>query len=915
VTKASPGRIIEDFNLIVERNDLDSIGLRRESGQLYAATSNHAKLWEPMTGEYSKESQLRVPIWAGEKKWGQLELKFPAASGGLIGDVLDHPLVQLVIFTGGLCFVIFYFYLGRVLRHLDPSQAIPERVRAALDTMAEGLMILDRKEQIVLANKAFAEILNREPAQLMGVKASELPWVDMQAAEINPKDRPWVQALATGQILRDTMLKLRTLGKEYLTFKINCSPVLGDGNRYAGVLVSLDDVTLLEKKEVELRKSKEKAEAANVTKSAFLANMSHEIRTPMNAILGFTDLLKRGYVKNEAESLKYLNTIHSSGKGLLDLINDILDLSKVESGRLEVEKLSVPPYRIVHEVVQMLGNSAREKGIDLHLTAANALPETIATDPARLRQMAFNLVGNAIKFTDTGGVKVSCRYVDNGQRPQLEIAVTDTGIGMDHDTLETIFDPFVQADASVTRRFGGTGLGLSISRKFARALGGDITVESMPGKGSTFCIALPTGDLDGVAFLLPEEMERLLEIVESRKESRYRFAEADVLVVDDGKENRELVKIILEDAGVRVQEAENGREGLQKVAEGDFDIILMDVRMPVMDGFMAARAMRDQGVDVPIIALTAHAMKGFEQECLAKGYTGYLTKPIDIDAFMHLMAKYLDGKRDEREDTAQLPVDSSWLKTASQEEMAPDRESKHQPAVVKPVISRLAAHAKLKVVIEKFVEKLEGEIEIMRAACSQDNLEKLADLAHWLKGSAGTVGYDDFTEPAKELEAAANSGDKAQAKAWLSKIVDLQGAIVRPENTQTANDPAPRTSSETPQASTTPVLANSPGLALSQQPVISRLADHPRLKRAVNMFVDKLDGEVIKMEAAYTHQKLDDLANLAHWLKGAAGTVGYDAFTEPAEKLEKFAKEGDAVQAAATLQKIRGMAKAIVPPA
>jgi PAS domain-containing protein len=400
VKTAKSQRLKDDFNLLVERNEnLLSLALRHESEGVLISTGDHVDQWEDMTGEYSKDSQVRVPIWAGERKWGQLELRFKPLKSGKFWDLLRMPMIQMILFMGLAGFVLYYYYLGKVLRQLDPSQAIPGRVRAALDTMAEGLLILDRKEQIVLANEAFSTMTDKSADGLLGYRAGELPWMNKAGKKIEKSKRPWVQSLRQGKVQKDSIIRLQLPDDEYRTFKTNCSPVIGDGGKYAGVLVSFDDITALEKKEVELLNSKMEAEEANKAKSSFLANMSHEIRTPMNAILGFTEILKRGYVKNEKESLRYLNTIHSSGKNLLELINDILDLSKVESGRLEVEKRKVKPYDIIREVLQMLGVKANEKGIALAFRAEGELPKEIETDPVRLRQIAFNLIGNSLKFT------------------------------------------------------------------------------------------------------------------------------------------------------------------------------------------------------------------------------------------------------------------------------------------------------------------------------------------------------------------------------------------------------------------------------------------------------------------------------------------------------------------------------------
>jgi len=768
VVKADIRRLKEDLNLIVERNDdLLSIALHRENGRYLVATNSHETQWQSMAGKYSKDNQLRVPILAEDEKWGQLELRFKSINDGFAGISKDSLLI-ITLFMGISCFIVFYFYLGKVLRHLDPSQAIPGRVRAALDTMAEGLLVIDRKEQIVLANKAFSDILGKSPDDLLGTKTSELPWQDKEGNKISKDNRPWMQALKSGKVQTDTTLQIQLTEQHKLSFKVNCSPVLGAEGKYAGVLVSFNDVTRLEEQEVELRKSKAMAEEANKAKSAFLANMSHEIRTPMNAILGFTDILKRGYVKNEGESLKYLNTIHSSGKSLLELINDILDLSKVESGHIEFEKTKVQPHYIIQDVIQMLGVKAQERGIDLDLKARTPFPEIIETDPSRFRQIIFNLIGNAIKFTEKGGVTVTCRFEDTPSDPKLFVDITDTGIGITPEAQKNIFDAFVQADSATTRKFGGTGLGLSISSKFAQAMGGDITVTSEEGKGSTFTLVLATGNLDSVQLIQPEKISMRIDEAVASDGKRWQFSKGHVLVVDDSTANRELVKLLLEDAGITIAEASNGQICVDMVAANTYDLILMDIQMPVMDGFTATKMLRDKGVKIPIIALTANAMKGFDQQCIDKGYSGYIAKPINIDEFMVTIAGHFNGKL-VKDDTSPSIVS-----------IHPEPTSPPSSEIQAPVISRLASHPKLKHAVMKFVDKLSGEIEKMEIAFEKQDNQSLASLAHWLKGSGGTVGYDEFTKPALELEKCAKSGQLDNAPQFLEKIKNIASAVVPP---------------------------------------------------------------------------------------------------------------------------------------
>ncbi|MDB5901392.1 MAG: arcB 7, partial [Betaproteobacteria bacterium] len=536
-----------------------------------------------------------------------------------------------------------------------------------------------------------------------------------------------------------------------------------------GVLISLDDVTLLEENKAELGKAKQVAEAANQAKSDFLANMSHDIRTPMNAILGFTELLKRGYGKNEAQARKYLDTIHSSGKHLLELINDILDLSKVESGNLEVEKLECAPYALVREVVTVLDVRAREKGIRLYLRTEGPIPETIRSDPTYLRRIVTNLVGNAIKFTESGGVTVVLRLA-SGAAPAMAVDVIDSGIGIAADKLETMFDPFVQADSSVTRRFGGTGLGLTISRRFARALGGDIVVASELGKGSTFTMTVETGPLDTVRMLDAPELASQHPVHAADDDTRWSFPPARVLVVDDGAENRELLRLVLGDAGLVIREAENGQVAVERARVERFDVVLMDMQMPVMDGFTATRQLRAEGAAMPILALTANAMKGAEKEVMAAGCSGFVTKPLDIDRLMQTLAVLLGGTRTERGDTQSAAP--SALAAAAGPALAPSDE---------PVRSALAHNPRLRPTIRRFAARLDEQMLAFEAAAQARDYTALAALAHWLNGAAGTVGYNDFTEPATRLEQAAHA---CAAIELDHSMVELRSLVARLESPQ-----------------------------------------------------------------------------------------------------------------------------------
>lgn len=403
------------------------------------------------------------------------------------------------------------------------------------------------------------------------------------------------------------------------------------------------DITERKRVEEELYNAKGAAEAANWAKSSFLANMSHEIRTPMTTILGFADLLMTDHLSRQ-EQAEFINTIRKNGKVLLDLINDILDLSRIEAGKLEVEKTRTSLTQLVADVLSVARLKADQKGLVLKVERLGLIPNMIETDPIRLRQILVNLVGNAVKFTEQGEVKLSISSSrDNDRNLKMQFTVSDTGIGIAPKKIEEIFKPFTQADPSTGRRYGGTGLGLAISIKLAKALGGNITVQSELGKGSTFILTIDSG--------LSEHdlaLDSSLKIVESGRipKAEKIAVRGRILLAEDDHDIQKLISLILKHSHIEYEIAENGRIAceLAKKSQDEgrpFYLILMDIQMPEMNGYEAVKCLRNRGWNGLIIALTAHALTGDKEKCLEAGFNDYLKKPITVSVFEETLRHYL----------------------------------------------------------------------------------------------------------------------------------------------------------------------------------------------------------------------------------------------------------------------------------
>ena len=508
----------------------------------------------------------------------------------------------------------------------------------------------------------------------------------------------------------------------------------------------------------------EKANRANAAKNEILANISHEMRTPLNGILGLVDLFARDTLTEDQRHR--ISVIRDCGRDLLSLVNDILDSSQIEAGKLSVRMGDCSLAQMLNFTESMMRIAAATKGIEFEINEREGLPATIRTDKKRVQQCLLNLAGNAIKFTSQGHVHIIVSLDEIAGKPAIRFDVEDTGIGIPADRQQAIFEPFTQADGDTTGKFGGTGLGLTITRQLVELVHGELMLTSEVGKGSVFSMVIPAG--------LDVSQQPLLDRHHLPSEPEQAFAASDtvtfsgnVLVAEDVETNQIVIQSMLDQLGLEVTLVQDGKQVVQQVREDSFDLILMDINMPGLDGLAATRLLRKENVGVPIIALTAFALEGDEQRCLEAGCDGHLCKPIERSKMFELVSKYLPARSDVTADAApsidaKIPEPDPVGDNTSSSVM--EQESDARVINWQSLIDRLRDEELIRDVLPVYLKDNEEHFRELTEALQSQDLASVASRAHAIGGAGRNLGALALTDIAHLMEIAGRKNEIEETK-------------------------------------------------------------------------------------------------------------------------------------------------------
>jgi len=641
--------------------------------------------------------------------------------------------------------------IGKRLEAERKLRESEERFREVFEHAPFGLCLTGLDGRITQVNAALCRMLGFSKEEMLGTAWAQRTHPDDLDSFLRSMEQWWKDPSGCMEVEQRYIQR----DGNVLWGRVRISLVRDRGGDPLLRVVHVEDITERKRAQDELIYAREGAEAANRAKSCFLANMSHEIRTPMNGVLGMLQLLAE--TKLTAEQLEYANVAQESGRVLLALIDDILDLSKIEARKISLERLTFNLRHTVEEVVQLLRVQANAKGIEFHSRLAEEIPVFLRGDAHRLRQVLTNLCANAIKFTERGEVTLEAALESRGNdSATVRFAITDTGIGIPPDRVASLFLPFVQADASTTRKYGGTGLGLAICRQLAELMGGTIGVNSREGQGSTFWFTAtfeltPRGEQ-------PTGSERIEVSSGARRETIHSRPRARILVAEDNATNRKVAMAQLRKLGYKAGAVTNGAEAIQAVKHGHYDLVLMDCQMPVMDGFEAARSIRRMQESIPIIAITADAMPADRDRCLIEGMSDYLAKPVELSRLSEVLARW-------------LPESSIGDSSQATEQSIGERSK-----VIfngESLLRRLMGDRRLaKTVVKGFLRDTPSQLNNLRMRLDEADGTGARLQAHSLTGAAATVAAEGLHAVALAMEEAGIAGQLEDCGELLPRAVE-----------------------------------------------------------------------------------------------------------------------------------------------
>lgn len=623
-----------------------------------------------------------------------------------------------------------------------------ERYRSIIANMNLGLLEIDKEGNVIFANKSIIEMVGIDPDKATGINVTSfLPKESLSLLQNHGKDK-----LNHKNIAFELKVNVKNECRWWL---ISSAPRFNESGEFTGTIVICLDINEQKQMEAELRAAHEKAEQLAKAKQNFLANMSHEIRTPMNAILGMSNQLAKTQL-DETQQF-YLKTINTAAENLLVIINDILDLSKIEAGKFRLEEIGFEPQVVFSNTIKMFLHKAEEKGIQLtHSYCDEKVAKVLIGDPVRLQQVLLNLVSNAVKFTDSGFVDIRCEVIeDMPEEQKIKIIVADTGKGMDKSFLDQLFDKFTQEYDTANRKHQGSGLGMSITKELVELMGGKIYVYSEKRKGTTVILEIPFKK--GTFEHLPQEEVNVFagDFLKNKK----------ILVADDNEMNRLIASIILENYGATIIEAVNGDEAVKQTMEHQPDIILMDIQMPILNGYEATTEIRARHFENPIIAVTANAIKGEQEKCIAAGMNDYISKPFKEEELLKII--------------------SHWIKNERQVNI-----HKH-PEVATAIIptngydlTQLKSIAKgneqfVRQMLEVFIHQGPETVKLIKQSYENNEMEQVKKLAHKLKPSIDMMGIQAITGDIRTIESKAlEMGKHADLWALIEKVDTVIADVV-----------------------------------------------------------------------------------------------------------------------------------------